>query len=90
MSVIVDRPATPWSTAGGAAMGSRWRAVVAAGPAGLGAWIGDEIGRLERSWSRFDPTSELRRAEADRDDPHRGDLAPAGDGHRARASSSPT
>jgi thiamine biosynthesis lipoprotein len=63
--VIIDRPATPWSTAGGAAMGSRWRAVVAAGPPGLGAWIGDEIARLERSWSRFDPTSELRRAEAD-------------------------
>ena len=54
---------TQWATVDGVAMGSRWRAVVADGPPGLGEWIAAELARLERSWSRFDPTSELRRVE---------------------------
>jgi thiamine biosynthesis lipoprotein len=40
-------------------MGSCARLIVGDGPSGLVAWALDELERLERAWSRFDPTSEL-------------------------------
>jgi FAD:protein FMN transferase len=56
--------ATPyWSVIEGRGMGSRWRAVLGDAPDGLTGWVGDELARLERCWSRFDASSELRTVE---------------------------
>jgi FAD:protein FMN transferase len=40
-------------------MGSPARLIVGDGPPGLVTWALGELERLERAWSRFDPTSEL-------------------------------
>ena len=50
VSVIVDRPPTPWATVDGVAMGSRGERWSADGPPGLAGWIADRAGaaRAER------------------------------------------